>query len=150
MPYVTHNIARLSRTQHFATRDAHEHQRREYLERLARQHAKRTGLSLPVARRIVTVLSITANKPMPEGRDYAHVEDALTRDRIPSLNTMRKLTSEEDAQIRALAAEGLPAAAIARRLQRADSVVTRRARSLGIELARGRRGRADSAAVIGR
>jgi hypothetical protein len=54
---------------------------------LARQHAEHTGLSLPVARRLVTALSIVANKPMPEGRDYAHFEDVLTRERTPTLNT---------------------------------------------------------------
>src|SRR6187200_453295 len=84
MPYVLHN--NLSRTGHFARRDAHERWHREYLERLARQHADHTGLSLPV-----------------------------------------------------LAAEGLHAAAIAKRLRRNHSVVARRARSLGIELARERR-----------
>ena len=137
MPYVTHNS--LSRTQHFARREAHERWRRDYLERLARQHADHAGLSLPVACRIVAALSIAAKKPEPEVPDYARFEDVLTRERTPTLNTARKVTAEEDALIRVLAAEGLHAAAIAKRLRRNHSVVARRARSLGIELARERR-----------
>src|SRR5690242_15917157 len=88
MPYVAHNG--LSRTQHFARREAHERWRRDYLETLARHHAKRTGLSLPVACRIVTALSIVAKEPAPELPDYAHFEDALTRERTPTLNTVRR------------------------------------------------------------
>jgi hypothetical protein len=74
MPYVLapHSIGRRSwaqiedeRTRHCAPRDAHERRRQEYLEMLARQHAEHTGLSLPVARRLVTALSIVPNKPMP-------------------------------------------------------------------------------------
>jgi hypothetical protein len=149
MPYVLapHNIGRRSwaeiedeRTRHFARRDVHEHRRREYLETLARQHAKLTGLSLPVARRMVAALSIVAKKPAPEAPDYAHFEDALTRERTPTLNMVSKFTAEEDAQIRALAGEGLHAGAIARRLRRKGSTVARRARSLGIALARDKRG----------
>jgi hypothetical protein len=138
-----HNIGRRSwarvedeQTRHFALLDAHKRRRQEYLETLARQHAGHTGLSLPVARRIVTALSIAANKRVPEGIAYAHIEDPLTRERTPSLNTVSKFTAEEDAQIRALAAEGLHAAAIARRLHRRGSAVARRARFLGIGLAR--------------
>jgi len=112
MPYVLHNS--LSRTGHFARRDAHERWRRDYLERLARQHADHTGLSLPVACRIVAALSIGAKKPEPEAPDYARFEDVLTRERTPTLNTARKVTAEEDALIRVLAAEGLHAAAIAK------------------------------------
>jgi hypothetical protein len=140
MPYAApHNIGRRSgarvqdeRIRHFARRDAHERRRRDYLERLARQHADHTGLSLPVACRIVAALSIVAKKPAPEAPDYAHFEDALMRERTPALNIVGKFTPEEDAQIRALAAEGLHAAAIARRLQRKGSgSVARRARFLG-------------------
>jgi len=138
MPYVTHS--NLSRTQHFARREAHERWRRDYLETLARHHAKRTGLSLPVACRIVAALSIAANEPAPEGPDYAHFEDALTRERTPTLNTVRKFTAEEDAQMRVLAAEGPHAGAIARRLRRDGSTIARRARFLGIALARDKRG----------
>jgi hypothetical protein len=139
MPYVLHNSLN-GRTGHFARRDAHERWRRDYLERLARQHAEYTGLSLPVACRIVAALSIVAKEPAPEGPDYAHFEDALTREPTGTLNSVRKFTAEEDAQIRALAAEGLHAAAIARRLQgRVSGSVARRARSLGVELPRVRR-----------
>jgi DNA-binding NarL/FixJ family response regulator len=91
---------------------------------LARQHAEHTGLSLPSARRVVTALSIAANKPEPE------------RERTPTLNAASKITAEEDALIRVLAAKGLHAGAIAKRLHRWHSTVVRRARSLGVEIAR--------------
>jgi hypothetical protein len=89
---------------------------------------------------MVAALSIVAKKPAPEAPDYAHFEDALTRERTPTLNMVSKFTAEEDAQIRALAGEGLHAGAIARRLRRKGSTVARRARSLGIALARDKRG----------
>jgi hypothetical protein len=138
MPYVTRARVEYERLRHFSQRDAQERRRQDYLETLARQHAKRTGLSLPVARRMVTIFSIVANKPTPEGRDYAHVEDTLTPSSTP--NGVSKFTAEDDAQIRALAGEGLHAGAIARRLRRKGSTVARRARSLGIALARDKRG----------
>jgi hypothetical protein len=103
---------------------------------LARQHAEHTGLSLPSARRVVTALSIAANKPEPERPAYAHFEDVLTRERTPTLNAASKITAEEDALIRVLAAKGLHAGAIAKRLHRWHSTVVRRARSLGVEIAR--------------
>jgi len=53
------------------------------------------GLSLPAACRIVAALSIAAKKPEPEAPDYARFEDVLTRERTPTLNTVRKVTAEE-------------------------------------------------------